>query len=87
MSVHENANKLVAIGGRTASSGMIEQLLEQLTNDQAEAVTAAGIGSPEGDDVNRAFEEGKGAVNVAYQQVLVAYAFVETLGTRHGGSA
>lgn len=87
VSVHENANKLAAIGGRTASSGMIQQLLEQLSNDQAEAVTAAGIGSPEGDDVSRAFEEAKGAINSAYQQVLAAYAYVEALGVRHGGSA
>jgi hypothetical protein len=87
MSVHENANKLAAIGGRTASSGMVEQLLEQLGNDQAEAVAAAGVGSAEGDDVNRAFEEAKAQISAAYQNVLAAYQFVQELGTRHGGSA
>lgn len=87
VSVHENANKLAAIGGRTAASGMIEHLLEQLGNDQAEAVGAAGEGSAEGDDVNRAFEEAKAAINAAYQNVLAAYAYVLDLGTHHGGSA
>jgi hypothetical protein len=87
VSVNENANKLAAIGGRTAASGMVQQLLGQMEGDQAEALAAAGSPSADADNINGAFEQAKESVNNTYQVILAAYALVLQTGQQHGGSA
>lgn len=86
VSIQENAAKLRAIAGRTAVMGAVQQAIQQLNEDQAEAVGAADPAGASADaqEINGAFEAAKGALTDALGVVQAAYGAAGDVAGKHG---